>query len=75
MPNTTEAQRSHTPSETIPGAVTASIAARPDVEAVVESERRVTYRELGDLSHTYPRDETPRIRDWLLDAPGRGPET
>ena len=35
--------------ETIPGAVTASIAARPDVEAVVEPGRRVTYRELGEL--------------------------
>jgi acyl-CoA synthetase (AMP-forming)/AMP-acid ligase II len=41
--------------ETIPGAVTASIAARPDVEAVVERERRVTYRELGDLVDTSAR--------------------
>jgi HIP---CoA ligase len=49
VPPTTEAQRSHTRTETIPGAVTASIAARPDVEAVVEPERRVTYRELGEL--------------------------
>jgi hypothetical protein len=23
------------------------------------------YRELEELSHTYPRDETPRILDWL----------
>jgi acyl-CoA synthetase (AMP-forming)/AMP-acid ligase II len=36
--------------ETIPGAVMASIAARPDAEAVVEPERRVTYRELGELA-------------------------
>ena len=38
--------------ETIPAAVTASIAARPDVEAVVEPGRRVTYRELGELVTT-----------------------
>jgi HIP---CoA ligase len=36
-------------SETIPAAVAASIAAWPDVEAVVEPDRRVTYRELGEL--------------------------
>jgi acyl-CoA synthetase (AMP-forming)/AMP-acid ligase II len=34
--------------ETIPGAVTASIAARPEAEAVVEASLRVTYRELGE---------------------------
>jgi HIP---CoA ligase len=49
VPPTTGAQRSHGLTETIPGAVTASIAARPDVEAVVEPGRRVTYRELGEL--------------------------
>jgi len=27
---------------------------------------RLVYRELPDLSHTYPRDENPRILDWLL---------
>jgi phospholipase/carboxylesterase len=27
---------------------------------------RVVYRELADLSHTYPREENPRILDWLL---------
>ena len=26
----------------------------------------VTYREVADLSHTYPRDENGRILDWLL---------
>ena len=36
--------------ETIPGAVMASIAARPEAEAVVEPERRVTYGELGGLA-------------------------
>ena len=27
---------------------------------------RVVYREIADLSHTYPRDENPRIMDWLM---------
>jgi len=27
---------------------------------------QVVYREIDDLSHTYPRDENPRILDWLL---------
>ena len=27
--------------------------------------REVVYREIEDLSHTYPRDENPRILDWL----------
>ncbi|MGV8995752.1 MAG: phospholipase [Parvibaculaceae bacterium] len=27
---------------------------------------RVVYREIGDLSHTYPRDENPAIMDWFL---------
>ena len=31
----------------------------------------VIYREIADLSHTYPRDENPRILDWLID--GRRP--
>ena len=35
--------------ETIPRAVMASIAARPEALAVVEPERRVTYGELGEL--------------------------
>ena len=34
--------------ETIPGAVAASIAARPDAEAVVEPAGRVSYAELGE---------------------------
>jgi phospholipase/carboxylesterase len=25
----------------------------------------VVYREIADLSHTYPRDENPAILDWL----------
>src|SRR5215475_3317496 len=41
--------------ETIPSAVTASIAARRDAEAVVEPERRVTYQQLGELMSTSTR--------------------
>ncbi len=41
--------------ETIPSAVGASIAARPDLEAVVEPGGRVTYRELGELVTTSTR--------------------
>jgi len=49
MPLTIGVRESHSFAETIPAAVMASIAARPDVEAVVEPGRRVTYRELGEL--------------------------
>ena len=28
----------------------------------------VTYREIEDLSHTYPREENARILDWLMDG-------
>ena len=28
----------------------------------------LVYREIEDLSHTYPRDENPRILDWLMGA-------
>src|SRR5262245_26788387 len=38
-------------------------------EALQEAGARVVYREIADLSHTYPRDENPRILDWLVDAP------
>jgi acyl-CoA synthetase (AMP-forming)/AMP-acid ligase II len=47
VPSPTRAQRDL--GETIPAAVAASIAAWPDAEAVVEPDRRVTYRELGGL--------------------------
>ena len=30
---------------------------------------RVEYREIEDLSHTFPRDENPRVLRWLLDQP------
>ena len=32
---------------------------------LVAAGARLTYRELDDLSHIYPRDENPRILDWL----------
>ena len=31
-----------------------------------EAGARLVYRELDDLSHTYPREENPKILDWLL---------
>jgi acyl-CoA synthetase (AMP-forming)/AMP-acid ligase II len=49
VPPTRATPRSRALDETIPAAVHASIAARPDVEAVVEPDRRVRYRELGEL--------------------------
>jgi phospholipase/carboxylesterase len=36
---------------------------------------RVEYRELDDLSHTYPREENDRILSWLLGEPLAAPET
>src|SRR5262249_37717314 len=29
---------------------------------------RLVYREIENLSHTYPRDENPKILDWLMNA-------
>jgi len=49
------ARESHPGNETIPGAVTATIAARPDAEAVVGREGRLTYRELGERVGTSTR--------------------
>ena len=37
-------------------------------EALREAGAEVVYREIADLSHTYPRDENPRILDWLVDG-------
>ena len=34
-------------------------------EALTAAGARLVYREIDDLSHTYPRDENPRILDWL----------
>jgi phospholipase/carboxylesterase len=40
--------------------------ARMAQEALASAGARLVYRELPDLSHTYPRDENPRILDWLM---------
>lgn len=42
--------------------------ARMAQEALTSVGARLVYRELPDLSHTYPRDENARILDWLLTA-------
>ena len=34
-------------------------------DALQEAGARLVYREIEDLSHTYPRDENPKILDWL----------
>ena len=41
--------------------------ARMGRDALVAAGAQVVYRELPDLSHTYPRDENPRILDWFLE--------
>lgn len=43
--------------------------ARMSRDALVASGARLVYREIDDLSHTYPRDENPRILDWLKTEP------
>ena len=35
-------------------------------EALTASGAKLVYREIDDLSHTYPKDENPKILDWLL---------
>ena len=42
--------------------------ARTAAAALSAAGAAVTFREIDDLSHTYPRDENPRILDWLLAA-------
>lgn len=42
--------------------------ARTANQALAAAGANVLYREIADLSHTYPRDENPRIMDWFLDA-------
>ena len=43
--------------------------ARAGCEALEAAGARVTYREIEDLSHTYPRDENRLILEWLLAEP------
>ena len=40
--------------------------ARTASTALTAAGANVTYRELDDLSHTWPRDQNPRILDWFL---------
>lgn len=40
--------------------------ARTANSALTAAGADVVYREIADLSHTYPRDENPRIMDWLM---------
>lgn len=40
--------------------------ARQGHDVLVEAGAQCVYREVADLSHTYPRDENPRILDWFL---------
>jgi phospholipase/carboxylesterase len=40
--------------------------ARIAKQALTDAGANVVYREIDDLSHTYPRDENPRIMDWFL---------
>jgi phospholipase/carboxylesterase len=49
--------------------VSASRMARDTLETVGAA---LVYREIEDLSHTYPRDENPAILDWLM-APAAPP--
>ena len=39
--------------------------ARGVARALQSAGARLTYREIEDLAHTYPREENPRILDWL----------
>jgi phospholipase/carboxylesterase len=43
-------------------------AARMAAEALRAAGASVVYREIEDLSHTYPRDENPAILDWLVNG-------
>jgi len=46
--------------------------ARTAHQTLDSSGASIVYRELADLSHTYPRDENAKILDWFLD--GKLPE-
>lgn len=40
--------------------------ARAARDALLAAGARLVYREIADLSHTYPRDENPTILDWIM---------
>jgi phospholipase/carboxylesterase len=35
-------------------------------KTLLAASAQLVFREIEDLSHTYPRDENPRILDWLI---------
>lgn len=43
-------------------------------QALTAAGARVTFREIADLSHTYPREENDRMVDWLLTPAAAGGE-
>jgi phospholipase/carboxylesterase len=49
--------------------------ARGVARALATAGAKIVYREIDDLSHTYPRDENSKILDWLSSPSpsGRGP--
>jgi phospholipase/carboxylesterase len=44
--------------------------ARTAHQILASAGARIVYREIEDLSHTYPRDENPKILDWLMSSAG-----
>jgi phospholipase/carboxylesterase len=42
--------------------------ARTAHQGLAEAGANLVYREIADLSHTYPRDENPRVLEWLFGA-------
>ncbi len=42
--------------------------ARDAGRSLSDAGARVTYREIADLAHTYPRDENTAVLDWFLDG-------
>ena len=45
--------------------------AQAAAKALTEAGATVVYREIADLSHTYPGEENARILRWFLDTPGK----
>ena len=51
--------------ETLADLLEASARRAPDQPALIAGDRRLTYRELDDLSHCYPREINAEILQWL----------
>lgn len=43
--------------------------ARAVSQTLREAGARITYREIADLSHTYPREQNEPVLDWFIDRP------